>query len=130
MTKPYMFLSCIIPGPFNPIVGIDVYLQPLIDDLKKLWSGVLTYDVSRKKNFMMRIALMWTINVFPAYAMLSGWGTHGRLPCPYCMEETKAFQLANGRKTSWFDYHRRILPSDHAFRRNKNAFKKGGSKKG
>ena len=49
MTKPYMFLSCVVPGPFNPTVGIDVYLQPLIDDLKKLWSGVLTYDVSRKK---------------------------------------------------------------------------------
>ena len=34
MTKPYMFLSCVIPGPFNPMVGIDVYLQPLIDDMK------------------------------------------------------------------------------------------------
>ena len=44
-----MFLSCAKPGPFNPMIGIDVYLQPLIDDLKKLWSGVLTYDVSRKK---------------------------------------------------------------------------------
>jgi len=40
------------------------------------------------------------------------------------MEDTKAFQLANGGKTSWFDCHCRFLPSDHAFRRNKNAFKK------
>ena len=67
-----MFLSCAKPGPFNPMIGIDVYLQPLIDDLKKQWSGVLTYDVSRKQNFMMREALMWTINDFPAYGMLSG----------------------------------------------------------
>ena len=51
MTKPYMFLSCVIPDPFNPMVDIDVYLQPLIDDLKKLWSGVLTYDVSRTSRF-------------------------------------------------------------------------------
>jgi len=36
MTKPYMFLSCVVLRPFNPIVGINVYLQPLIDDLKKL----------------------------------------------------------------------------------------------
>ena len=71
MTKPYMFLSCVIPGPFNPTIGIDVYSQPLIDDLKKLWRGVMTYDVSRKKNFT-RAALMWTINDFPAYGMLSG----------------------------------------------------------
>jgi len=29
---------------------------------------------------------MWTINDFPTYGMLSGWGTHGRLACPHCME--------------------------------------------
>ncbi|XP_047170715.1 uncharacterized protein LOC124839018, partial [Vigna umbellata] len=38
MSKPYMFLTCLIPGPFNPKVGIDVYLEPLIDELKKLWT--------------------------------------------------------------------------------------------
>ena len=72
MTKPYMFLSCVIPGPDSPTAGIDIYLQPLIDDLKRLWDGVLTYDISRKQNFTMRAALMWTINDFPAYGMLSG----------------------------------------------------------
>ena len=30
-------------------------------------SGALTYDVSRKQNFLMKTALMWTINDFPAY---------------------------------------------------------------
>ena len=54
MTKPFMFLSCLIPGPRNPNAGIDVYLEPLVDDLKKLWIGVETYDISRKKNFIMR----------------------------------------------------------------------------
>ena len=33
MTGPYIFLSCIIPGPHNPKSLIDVYLQPLIDEL-------------------------------------------------------------------------------------------------
>ncbi|CAK8577802.1 unnamed protein product [Lathyrus sativus] len=37
MTKPYMFLTCIIPGPSSPKVGIYLYLQSLIDDLKRLW---------------------------------------------------------------------------------------------
>ena len=125
MSRPYMFLSCLIPGPCNPKTSIDVYLEPLIDDLKKLWSGVETYDVSRKKNFMMRAALMWTINDFPAYGMLSGWGTQEKLAYPYCMDDTKAFRLHYGGKNSWFDSHRRFLPNDHTFRRNKNAFKKG-----
>jgi len=38
---------------------------------------------------------MWTINDFSAYSMLSGWGTHGTLACPYCMKDTKALQLGN-----------------------------------
>ncbi|CAK8541872.1 unnamed protein product [Lathyrus sativus] len=37
MTKPYMFLTCLIPGLSSPKAGIDVYLQPLVDDLKRLW---------------------------------------------------------------------------------------------
>jgi len=58
----------------------------------------LTYDISRKHNFVMRAALMWTINDFPAYGMVSGWSTHGKLACPYCMENNKAFTLTNGGK--------------------------------
>ena len=73
MTSPYIFLNCVIPGPRNPKVLIDVYFQPLIDELKQLWvQGVETFDVSLKQNFNLRAALMWTINDFPAYGMLSG----------------------------------------------------------
>jgi len=68
-----------------------------------LWSsGALTYDISKKNFFVMRAALMWTINDFPAYGMLSGWSTHGKLACPYCMENNKAFTLTNGGKAFFF----------------------------
>ncbi|XP_060177962.1 uncharacterized protein LOC132607901 [Lycium barbarum] len=107
MTSPYIFLNCIIPGPRNPKVLIDVYLQPLINELKILWlEEVETFDVSLKQNFNLRATLMWTINDFPAYEMLSGWMTAGKLACPYCMENTKSFTLKHGRKNSWFDCHR------------------------
>lgn len=66
---------------------------------------------------------MWTINDFPAYGMLSGWGSHGKLACPYFMEHGKAFTLRYGGKSSWFNSHRRFLDSDHPFRRNVRAFK-------
>ncbi|XP_058750302.1 uncharacterized protein LOC131623315 isoform X2 [Vicia villosa] len=125
MTKPYMFLTCLIPGPSSPKAGIDVYLQPLVDDLKRLWIGECTYDISRKQNFNMRAVLMWTINDFPAYAMLSGWGTHGKMGRPHCMDKTKAFTLDKGGKSSWFDCHRRFLPKNHILRKNMNDFRKG-----
>jgi len=68
-----MFLSMIIPGPSNSGWNIDVCLRPLIDKLTQLWSSrALTYDISRKQNFVKRAALMWTINDFPAYGMVSG----------------------------------------------------------
>ena len=73
MRPEFMFLSTIIPDPSSLDRNIDVCLRPLIDELTQLWSsGALTYDISRKQNFVMRSALMWTINDFPAYGMLFG----------------------------------------------------------
>nr|XP_033517647.1 uncharacterized protein LOC104118015 [Nicotiana tomentosiformis] len=125
MTSPYLFLTCIIPGPRNPKSLIDVYMQRLIDELKLLWhEGVETYDISTKQNFKLQAALMWTINDFSAYGMFSGWSTAGKLACPTCMEDTKEFTLKHGGKSTWFDCHRRFLPRDHEFRRNTSAFMK------
>jgi hypothetical protein len=91
-----MFLSTVIPGPSSPGRNIDVCLRPLINEFAQLWSSrALTYDISRKHNFVMRATLMWTINDFPAYRILSGWITHGKLACSYCMENNKAFMLTN-----------------------------------
>jgi len=92
MRPEFMFLSTVIPGPSSSGRNIDVCLQPLIDELAQLWSSrALTYDISRKQNFLMRAALMWTINDFPAYGMLSGWSTHEKLACSYCMENNTTF---------------------------------------
>jgi len=118
-----MFLSIVIPGPNSPGQNIDVCLHPLINELTQLWSSrALTYDISRKHNFFMREALMWTINDFPAYGMVFGWSTHGKLACPYCMENNKVFTLTNGGKASFFDCHRCFLPPNHRYRKNKKDF--------
>ena len=79
MTKPYLYLACVVLGPDNPKAGIDVFLEPLIDDLRRLWIGELTYDISTKRNFLMRASLMWTINDFPAYGMMFSWSTRGKM---------------------------------------------------
>lgn len=42
-------LSLLISGPKQPENDLDVYLAPLIDDLKTLWNvGVETYDAFKK----------------------------------------------------------------------------------
>ncbi|XP_021603880.1 uncharacterized protein LOC110608905 [Manihot esculenta] len=128
MKDEYMFLTILVLGPRNPKDKLDVYLQPLVTELKDLWeNGVETYDAFNKENFNLRAALMWIISDFPAYAMLSGWSTAGWTTCPYCMEDSDAFTLTRGGKQSWFDNHRKFLPPSHSFRRNKTAFRKNVS---
>nr|GEW73102.1 hypothetical protein [Tanacetum cinerariifolium] len=113
-------LSLVIPGRKNPGQNLDVFLQSLIKELKTLWNdGVETYDAYRKNNFNMKATLLWTVSDFPAYAMLSGWNTHGKLACPYCMGNMDSFQLHNGGKPCWFDCHRRFLPARHPYRRDR-----------
>lgn len=90
MKQPYLFLSLVIPGPKSLGKNLDIYLRPLIDELKVLWKdGLQTWDVATKINFNLRETVMWTINDFPTYGMLVGWSTHGKLACPYCIEHTK-----------------------------------------
>ncbi|KAL4579441.1 hypothetical protein LXL04_015589 [Taraxacum kok-saghyz] len=97
MKQPNLILSLIIPGPSSPGNKIDVYMQPLIKELKELWDvGVETYDASNKQNFQLKAALMSTISDFPGYASLSGWSTKGALACP--------------------------LPSDHRWRKDTRSF--------
>jgi hypothetical protein len=70
----------------------------------------------------MKVALMWTINDFPVYGMVSGWSTYGKLACPYCMENNKAFTLTNEGKTSFFNCHRHFLPLNYRYIKNMKDF--------
>ena len=69
----------------------------------------------------MRAAILWTINDFPAYANLLGWSTKGKFVCPICNKNCSSFWLQNGRKWCYMG-HRRFLPIDHRFRRDKKFF--------
>ena len=51
-------LSMIISGPKMPGNNIDVYLEPLVDELKQVWKGVETYDANKGTIFKMRAMLM------------------------------------------------------------------------
>jgi len=65
-------MSTLIPGLRAPGNDIDVYLQPLIDELKELWeNSVEIYDASMKETFQSYASILWTINDFPAYENLS-----------------------------------------------------------
>ncbi|XP_052177584.1 uncharacterized protein LOC127791645 [Diospyros lotus] len=123
MKQPYFILSLLIDGPRAPGDNIDVFLQPLIQELQELWSeGIETYDASRKEMFHMHAALLWTINDFPAYANLSGWSTRGRVACPCCMKETESKWLKHGGKFCYMGHRRFLEDMSHHFRLDKKNF--------
>jgi hypothetical protein len=44
--KNELILALIVPGR-KQVKNMDVYLKPLVDELKELWEGIYVYDVSR-----------------------------------------------------------------------------------
>jgi hypothetical protein len=46
MKNEHLMLALIFPG-IRQLKNMDVYLQPLVVELKELWEGIHAYDVSR-----------------------------------------------------------------------------------
>ncbi|CAH9133258.1 unnamed protein product [Cuscuta epithymum] len=122
MKRKYMIMSLLISGPKQPGNDIDVYLAPLIEDLKMLWDeGVPVFDAYRHESFTLHAMVYCTINDFPAYGNLSSHTTKGYKACPICEDDVKAMPLAKSKKIVYLS-HRRFLPRFHPYRRLRKAF--------
>ncbi|XP_048604933.1 uncharacterized protein LOC106422183 [Brassica napus] len=105
MKEENIMLSLLIPGPSQPGNNIDVYLEPLIEDLNHLWEkGESTYDAD-----------------FPAYGNLAGCKVKGKMGCPVCGKNTDSMWLSNCRKHIYMS-HRKGLPPTHPYRGKKAWF--------
>ena len=73
--KFFISLAVLIPGPKSPTANnIDVFMEPFVCDLLKLWIGIPVMNMSKpegERNFNLRAMLIWTVNDFPAYGFLS-----------------------------------------------------------
>ena len=120
--RKYLMMCMMISGPKQPGNDIDVYLAPLIEDLKMLWNeGVDVFDAYKKETFKLRALLFTTINDLPAYDNLSGYSVKGHKACPICEDDTNFVQLKYGRKTVYLG-HRRFLDRHHPYRRLRKRF--------
>ncbi|KAL2486277.1 DUF4218 domain-containing protein [Abeliophyllum distichum] len=84
-------LTLLIPGPKASDKDIDVFLRPLVDELKELWAdGINTCDTgtNNRSVFRMRAVLLWIVNDFPVRSSLSGWSGQRYMACPTCNEKT------------------------------------------
>ncbi|WVZ53751.1 hypothetical protein U9M48_004652, partial [Paspalum notatum var. saurae] len=69
----FIMMPALIQAPKQLGNGIDVYLQPLVEELLLLWTseGVRMWDAHKQEAFDLRALLFVTINDRPALANLS-----------------------------------------------------------
>ncbi|XP_023736641.1 uncharacterized protein LOC111884567 [Lactuca sativa] len=96
MKELSFILALLIPDPKAHGKDIDVFLKPLVEEIKFLWlSGVLIKDAATDTFFMMKAMSLWTINDFPARSSLSGWSGQWYRACLTCNEETPSYCVVN-----------------------------------
>jgi hypothetical protein len=62
-------LSILIQGPKQAGIDIDVFLEPLMEDMVKLWNeGVRMWDQYQKEYFMLKKSYL--------FASMMLWGLH------------------------------------------------------
>jgi hypothetical protein len=70
----HLMLSLIVPSR-RQVKNMDVYLQPLVDELKELWEGIHVYDVSRpittKRIFTLYGICSYTTHYYPGLGVCS-----------------------------------------------------------
>nr|CAH68044.1 B0103C08-B0602B01.1 [Oryza sativa] len=121
--RKYIMIPIIIQGPKQPGNDIDVYLRPLVEDLKQLWKkeGVPVWDEDKQEEFNLRALLFVTINDWPALSNLSGQSNKGYKACTHCMDEIESTYLKHCRKVVYMG-HRRFLAENHPVRKKGKHF--------
>jgi hypothetical protein len=87
--KHFVMLSLIIAST-QSITGehFDIYLEPMLDELKMLWEVGIDVRNVRQSNgestFRLCAILLWMIHDLPAYEIVVGYTTKGYQGCPCC----------------------------------------------
>jgi hypothetical protein len=78
----------LISRPRQPDNDIDVFLEPLMEDMQKLWvEEVKVMDASLKKDFTLKSIIFVTITDYPGLFSLSGQ-IKGKTSCVVCIDGT------------------------------------------
>ncbi|GKA96072.1 hypothetical protein Tco_0818167 [Tanacetum coccineum] len=97
MKRKFINLSVLISGYLGN--DIDVFLEPLVDDLHTLFeTGVDTYDASTEDNFNLRAVVLWIINDYPALGTLYGCLYSGFKGCVVCGKDTNCVKVSASSK--------------------------------
>ena len=89
MKRTHLMMPILIQGPRQPRNDIDVFLQPLMEELLQLWrKGERVWDEYKKEHFKLKVLLFVTITDLPGLGSLSGQVTKGYKGCVVCLDGT------------------------------------------
>jgi hypothetical protein len=77
MKEGFIFLALMILGPKKPKKELNIFLRPLMEELKELWLGIDANDSHLKCRFNIHVAYLWSIHDYLAYDKFAGWCVHG-----------------------------------------------------
>ncbi|KAL3678426.1 hypothetical protein R1sor_021382 [Riccia sorocarpa] len=118
--KGFLLLSLIIPGP-KKVKNIDIYLEPLVEELEQLWTGVddvydgRTERIGWNRWFTLKGVLLWTMHDYPGFAQVSGFQTSGYAACPTCGPALPVARSSHLSKQVYMSYST-YLPLDDPLR--------------
>jgi hypothetical protein len=113
-----LLLTILISGPKQLGINIDVFLEPLLEDMKKLWNeGVSIWDELTKKASTCRAIIFVTITDYLALFSLCGQ-IKGFTRCSYYMIDIISMFLEGSRKVVYMG-HQRFLAEGHTYRGKK-----------
>ena len=115
MDESNFMMALLIPDPHSPRKAFDVFLQPLVEELLELWSGVDTLDAITGKDFKLRAAVLWCIHDYLALSTLSGRTTSGYFACLHCDQNPLSYAI---RSKLCYIGHYRFLPRGHRLRKD------------
>ena len=94
MKRIFCLFSLLIPSPKKPGNDIDVYLKPLVNELKITWDeGARKYNSHSRSLFNMKAILIWVIHEFPGYGNMTGCIAKEFCACPICGRNTDSMYL-------------------------------------
>jgi hypothetical protein len=120
--RKYLILSILIQGLKQICTDIDVFLEPLMEDIIKLWNeGVCMWDQYQQEYFTLYTIIFVCIHDALGDFTLSGHTKGKSGACPICIDGTASVYITSSKKLVYMR-HRRFLPRKHKYHKMKMHF--------
>ena len=112
-----LLLVGLIPGPSEPPLTMNSYLQPLIEELLQLWDTGITLRMRKQDSIIVKAVLFCVSCDIPAARKVCGFLGHAaRLGCSKCTKEFKSEGF--GKKMCYAGFESCLLRTEENHRKH------------